>query len=220
MRYCKNCKLNISGDNQSCPLCKNDLEFGENSPNIFPVIPSIYEEQNIVFRILIFISIIGVSTCLILDYIINNKLSWSLLILVGVLFFWFNLISSIYKRSNPNAIIFNQILILSTCAVIYDFLTGFTLWSITYALPFLCITAMAEMFIVSSILKYSTYNYITYLLGTSIIGIIQVIFIIFGLISITWPSVICFILSIIIINTILLFSNKKAIRELKRKFHI
>lgn len=220
MRYCKNCKINITGDNQICPLCKNELETGIGSPNVFPIIPSIYEEQNIVFKILIFISILGGSTCLIINYIMDNYLDWSLLVLGGILFFWLNLISSINKKNNPNAITFNQLLIFSACFVIYDYLTGFSHWSITYALPFLCIGAMIEMFIVSSIVKYPIQNYIIYLFGTSVIGIMQIIFILFRVISVTWPSVICFILSIITVNTILLFGNRKWKKEIKRKFHI
>lgn len=220
MRYCNSCKLSIAGTNQICPLCKNELQSGNNSSDVFPIIPSIYEEQNIVFKILIFLSIIGSTTSLILDYIISNDLDWSLLVLVGVIFFWVNLVSSIYKRNNPNSIIFNQVLMLSTCSVVYDYLTGFKLWSITYVLPALCIGAMAEMFIFSLILRYKAHDYISYLLGTAVIGIIQVIFILLKVITVTWPSVICFILSIIMINIILLFSSKRGKRELRRKFHI
>ncbi|MDF2865350.1 MAG: hypothetical protein K0R72_159 [Clostridia bacterium] len=220
MRYCKSCKLNVTGNNQICPLCKNELNVGYSTPNVFPVIPSIYEEQNIVFKILTFASILAFSTCAIINYILSNTLNWSLLVLVGIFFFWFNLISSINKRNNPNAIIFNQVLMLSTCAIVYDYLTGFKLWSITYVLPALCIGAIAEMFIVSLILKYKANDYITYLLGTSVIGIIQIVFILLKVITVTWPSVICFILSIIMINTILLFSNRKCKKELRRKFHI
>jgi hypothetical protein len=220
MKYCESCKLNITGDNKICPLCKNELDHGSSTSNVFPVIPSIYEEQNIVFRILIFISILTGSTSLIIDFIISNSLDWSLLVIIGIMFFWFNLISSIYKRNNPNAITFNQVLILSIGSIVCDYLTGFKLWSITYVLPFLCITGMTEMFIVSSILRYSIHSYIVYLFGLSIIGIIQIIFIFTKVISITWPSVICCILSIIAVNTILLFGNRKWKRELKRKFHI
>ncbi len=220
MKYCESCKLNVNGNNQTCPLCKNELGEGENTSDVFPVIPSIYEEQNIVFKILIFISILGSSISLIINYIVNDSLSWSLLVIAGVLFFWVDLVTSIYKKSSPNAIIFNQVLILSAGCIIYDYLTGFTLWSITYALPFLCIVAISEMFIASLILKYSVNNYIIYLLATCIIGIMQIIFVFAGLISVAWPSVVCFILSIVMISIILIFCNKKCRRELKRKFHI
>jgi hypothetical protein len=220
MKYCESCKIKITGKNHTCPLCKNELGKGNSSPSVFPVIPSIYEEQNIVFKILIFISILCGSTSLIVDYTLSNKFGWSILVLIGIGFFWFNLVSSIYKRSNQNAVIFNQVLILSICAIVYDYLTGFKLWSITYVLPFLCIAAMIEIFVVSLILRYKMNNYIVYLFGTSIIGIIQIIFIFSKVITVTWPSIICAILSIIIINMIILFSNKKGINELQRKFHI
>lgn len=220
MRYCKSCKLKVTGNNQICPLCKNELDGEKTTQNVFPVIPSIYEEQNIIFKILVFTSILVGSTSIVINYILCNKLDWSLLILIGIIFFWFNLISSINKRHNPNAVIFNQVLILSLCSIVYDYLTGFRLWSITYVLPAICVSAMAEMFIQSLILKYKMHDYIIYLLGTSVIGIIQIIFILLKIITVTWPSIICFIVSIIMINTILLFSNKRCKKELRRKFHI
>lgn len=220
MKHCTKCKVDIGGNNLICPLCKNELEYGEKTPNVFPAVPSIYEEQNIVFKILIFISILGASITLIVNYLINNYISWSLFVVVGIIFFWLNLVSSIYKRNNPNAIIFNQVLLLSSGVVVYDYLTGFSLWSITYAIPFICIGAMAEMFIVSVILKNSPNDYVIYLLATSVIGLAQTTFIFTKVISVTWPSLVCFIVSIVMINTVLLFCNKRFRKEFRRKFHI
>lgn len=220
MKYCKNCKVSITGGNQVCPLCKNELDKGEDNTNVFPFIPSIYEQQHIVFKILALISVLAASTCVIINYLLSSTFDWSIIVIVGIVFFWFNLISSINKRNNPNSIIFNQVLIVSICCVILDYLTGFKLWSITYVIPFLCTGAMIEMSVVSLILKYPMHKCITYLFGTSIIGILQIVFILFEIIYVIWPSIICFFLSIVMISTILLFCNKKCKRELKRKFHI
>lgn len=220
MKYCKSCRVGITGGNHVCPLCKNELDHGDNNTNVFPVIPSIYEQQHILFKILAFISVLASSTCLIINYLLSNTFDWSIIVIIGIIFFWVNLISSINKRNNPNSIIFNQVLIVSICCIILDYMMGFKLWSITYVLPFLCTGAMIEMSVASLILKYPMHKCIAYLLGTSIIGILQIVFILFKVIDVIWPSIICFFLSIVMINTILLFCNKKCRRELKKKFHI
>ena len=51
MQYCDNCKVKLKGNQKECPLCGGIVpDSEEKSEEVFPIIPTIYQEFNIFIR--------------------------------------------------------------------------------------------------------------------------------------------------------------------------
>lgn len=221
MQYCTHCKVNIKGEHTVCPLCAGILEYkGDTKEDVFPFIPTIYQEFNLLIRILILISIVVVVASFAINMIFTKESRWSLLVAAGVLCMWISLFFIIRKKSNIAKTILWQVGIISILSVIWDKSMGFIGWSIDYVIPSVCVLAMIVMAIGAKILKIGVRDLIIYLLIDAIFGFFPVIFILFGWLNVIFPSVICVAASIISLSALILFEGDNMKNELKRRMHI
>lgn len=221
MQYCTHCKVNIKGEHTVCPLCAGILEYkGDPKEDVFPFIPTIYQEFNLLIRILILISIVVVVASFAINMIFTKESRWSLLVAAGVLCMWISLFFIIRKKSNIAKTILWQVGIISILSVIWDKSMGFIGWSIDYVIPSVCVLAMIVMAIGAKILKIGVRDLIIYLLIDAIFGFFPVIFILFGWLNVIFPSVICVAASIISLSALILFEGDNMKNELKRRMHI
>lgn len=221
MKYCSDCNVKIRNDIQKCPLCDSskldiiDNFFVVDYPKISPVgYFFIYK------RILLFLLIVSSGVCLIINYIVSNTISWSLIVIFGSLYIWGSLDNSIKKMKNFGDIVMYQTFLLSCLVFVIDFATDFNRWSINYVLPFIFVVAILminfALIIRPSIVIYN----IVYLLLASILGISPIFMIIFGKVTIVWPSIVSVICSIFTIIGMFIFINKQTRSEIKKRFHI
>lgn len=220
MRYCNNCKVYVTGSRKSCPLCQEILKGGKTENEVFPKISFVYKEHGMFFKIMLLVSIIIATVFVAINILLPQKGAWSLFILGGLGSVWASMISAINKRNNIPKNIVYQVVIISVMAVIWDFLTGWRAWSITYIIPFVCVFAMISMAIISKVRKLFIEDYILYIIIDALFGFIQIFFIITGGLSALYPSLICIVTSIISLSTILIFEDKKLVEEIKRRLHI
>jgi len=221
MQYCTHCKVKIKGEHNVCPLCAGILE-GEGNPEeeVFPFIPTIYQEFNLFIRILILVSIVAVVASFAVNIIFTKESRWSLLVAAGVLCMWISLFFIIRKKNNVGKTILWQVGIISILSVIWDVSMGFIGWSIDYVIPSVCVLAMTVMAIGAKILKIGVRDLIVYLFIDAIFGFIPVVFIIFGWLNVIFPSVICVAASIISLSALVLFEGDNMKNELKKRMHI
>lgn len=221
MQRCIHCKVDIKGDHTVCPLCASILEGeGDSKDDVFPHIPTIYEEFNLFIRILILISIIAVVASFAINMIFTKESSWSLLVAAGVLCMWISLFFIIRKKNNIAKTILWQVGIICVLSVIWDKSMGWIGWSIDYVIPSVCVLAMIVMAVGAKILKIGVRDLIFYLLIDIIFGFIPAIFIIFGGLNVIFPSVICVGVSIISLSALILFEGDNMKAELNKRMHI
>jgi len=221
MQYCPHCKVKIKGQHTVCPLCAGILEGdGDPKEEVFPFIPTIYQEFNLFIRVMILISIIVVVACFAINIIFTKESRWSLPVAAGVLCMWISLFFIIRKKNNIPKTILWQVGIISILSVIWDKSMGFAGWSIDYVIPLICVLAMIVMAIGEKILKISVRDLLIYLLIDVIFGFVPIIFIIFGWLNVIFPSVICVAASIISLSVLILFEGDNMKNELKKKMHI
>jgi hypothetical protein len=65
VNYCDKCKLEVIGNRKYCPLCQSELRIDnleeyEQNLEVFPHIPTLYEQHYMFFKILTFVSIVMV----------------------------------------------------------------------------------------------------------------------------------------------------------------
>lgn len=220
MKYCNNCKVNVAGNRKNCPLCQEMLKGDKSEDEVFPRISFVYKEHGLFFKIMLLISIIIASVSVAVNILLPQGGAWSLFILGGLGSVWASMVSAINKRNNIPKNIVYQVMIISVIVILWDLLTGWKGWSITYVIPFVCFFAMISMAIISKVRKLYVEDYILYIIIDGLFGLIQIIFIFTGGLTVLYPSLICIVTSVISLSSILIFEEKKLSSEIKRRLHI
>lgn len=220
MNKCIHCNVNIKGEHIVCPLCAGILEDKSDEGDVFPHIPTIYQEFNIFIRILIFISIVAVVASFAVNMIFTKESSWSILVAAGIACMWISLFFIIRKKNNIPKTILWQVGILSILSVVWDKSMGWMGWSIDYVIPSICVLAMIVMAVGAKILKIGARDLIIYIFIDAIFGFLPVIFIVFGWLNVNFPSVICVAASVISLSILILFQGENMKNELNKRMHI
>lgn len=221
MQSCIHCHIEIKGEHTVCPLCASILEDkGDSREDVFPHIPTIYQEFNIFIRILILVSIVGVVASFAINMIFTEESRWSVLVAAGVLCMWISLFFIIRNKNNIAKTIILQVGIIGILSVIWDGSMGWIGWSIDYVIPTVCVLAMIVMAVGAKILKIGVRDLIIYLLIDVFFGFVPAVFILFGWVNVLFPSVICVAVSVISLSAMILFEGDNMKTELNKRMHI
>lgn len=221
MLTCDYCKVTIKGTHKICPLCGGIIQQNEEkNAEVFPHIPTIYQEFNIFIRIMILISISIVIISFAVNAIFTKETRWSLLVAAAVLCMWISLFIIIRKKNNIPKTIIWQVVLIGVLSVLWDRSMGWMGWSIDYVIPSVCVGAMIVMAISAKLLKIGVRDLIVYLLVDGIFGFVPIIFILFGILNVTFPSVICVATSAISLSALILFEGDNMKAEINKRMHI
>lgn len=221
MQYCDKCRVHIRGSQRLCPLCGNIIAEGDDgNEEVFPIIPTIYQEFNIFIRLLILISVSAVIISFAINVIFTKESRWSLLVAAGILCMWVSLFFIIRKKNNIPKTIVWQVVILGILSVLWDLSMGWLGWSIDYVIPAICVGAMIVMAISAKLLKIGVRDLLIYILVDAIFGFVPIIFILLGKLNVVFPSVICVAASAISLSAVIIFQGDDIKAELKRRMHI
>lgn len=221
MRYCNHCKVNIIQEREKCVLCGNFVSVirDEEGEDIFPKIPPSFE-SNMLLKIMLFISISTIVASFVINMIFPSTINWPLLMVFGLISIWLGLYVIFQKRYNVHKKIIWQVIIISLISLFWDWNTAWRGWSITYVLPTIFISAMVLMYVTGKIMKLSVRSYIIYALIDGVLGIVPALFILFGWVEVSYPSLISVGVSIIFLSAIFIFKGNEIRDELNKKMHI
>jgi hypothetical protein len=221
MQKCDNCKVTLRGNHEVCPLCGGILHANEDlSDEVFPYIPTIFQEFNIFIRIMILISIVAIVISFAVNIIFTKETRWSLIVAAGIACIWVSLFFIIRKKNNIPKTIIWQVVLIGVLSVVWDWSMGWLGWSIDFVVPGICFVAMVVMAIAAKILKIGVRDLLVYLFIDIIFGFIPIIFILTGVLNIGFPSVICVATSAISLSALILFQGDNMKEELNKKMHI
>lgn len=220
MLKCDYCKVGIEGEQSRCPLCGGLLQGEADGKNAFPSIPTIYEEFNIMIRIIMFVSIVIIVLSIALTLILDIEKKWYLLVIAGILCLWLSFIFIIKKKDNIAKTIVWQVVIITILAILWDYSIGWRGWSISYVLPSVCTAAIILMVLAVRILKIYVGDYIVYLLIDALFGLIPIVFLFIGGLNVSFPSIICVATSVISISALILFKGQDIKEELNKRMHV
>lgn len=221
MQKCDKCRITLQGDYRVCPLCGSIVQNKEeSSEDVFPYIPTIYQEFNIFIRILVFLSIAAVVISFAVNVMFTKDSRWSLLVAAGVACMWLSLFIIIRKKNNIPKTILWQVFLIGILSVLWDASMGWRGWSLDYVIPSICVGAMIVMAIAAKLLKTEVRDLIVYLMVDVIFGFIPIIFLLFGSLNVIFPSVICVATSAISLAALIIFEGDNMKSELNKRMHI
>lgn len=224
MKKCSRCNLLFNTTRKSCPLCFEILQDHDGKEFQGPDYPRPETETapyNVLLRIITFLSVIAIFTSVLVNALTfkNTKTLWSLIVILGVLYFWVLLRSTFRAKSNVPMKLVIQMLMLSILIIGIDSVSGFKRWSLNYVVPFL---SMASLLAIISVLigRVRFGEYLLYLLAAIILGFIPFILWLVKLITVLWPSLSAASLSFVTIIGMIVFADKETREEFKKRFHI
>ncbi len=221
MQLCEHCKVKVKGEHHICPLCGGLLKGkGDAQEEVFPHIPTIYQEFNIFIRIIILVSVIAVVVSFAVNVIVTKDSKWSLLVAAAIACMWISLFIIIRKKNNIPKTILWQVCLISFLSFLWDRSMGWIGWSLDYVIPSVCVVAMIVMAIGAKLLKIGVRDLLIYIFMDAIFGFIPIIFLIFGGLNVRFPSVICVAASAISLAALVIFEGDNMKAELNKRMHI
>jgi hypothetical protein len=245
MLECHKCKVTVAGNLRHCPLCQGDLAgTAEPESDVFPVIPA----QPVPFKRLITFIAFGTIAVAVISVAVNIAIPfggrtvpiegltvpfgadnaiessggiwWSFFVIAGLGSLWLSFLVINNQWWNIPKIIFTQLIVISVLVLLWDFFTGFYKWSLNFVIPILFSCSMIALAVFAKVRKLKVEDYIIFLGIISVISIFSLLLIIFHVVTIVYPAVICFALSVISLAFLWLFEGKSLREELQRRLHL
>lgn len=217
---CYKCNVNINSNTHTCPLCKNELKKEGFIEDVFPVIPTVHKGHGIFLKILMLIFFASIIICIAINLMVSKRLSWSLVVAAGVSCVALSIAMAIRKRHNFAKLTFSQYIFAVTGSIIWDYFTGWKLWSLDYVLPLVSMAFVYISFILRLFFPYQLRNYFMNIIFACIVGLVPMVFLILDITSVSWPAYVSAITSIVMICSLLIFDGKKIKKELESRFHV
>ncbi|MEG0994985.1 MAG: DUF6320 domain-containing protein [Bacilli bacterium] len=218
MKKCNCCKVDVITTDNKCPLCQKKL-VGK-CESLFPKNEFNFKKHDLAFKIIIVIGLFTSIVCFLINIIFKIKPFFSIYVFLAFIYLLGFLYIAIKKRSNPSRAIIKLVNITSLFAILFDLITSWHEWSISYVIPIILIIAIIVMSILSIIGKLLVEDFIGYFMLNIIYGLIPIFFILTGIVKMIIPSFICVIVSLFFFIFLFIFEGKNMKTELKRRLHI
>lgn len=219
MRKCLKCNVTIASNTNICPLCKTPVEFGTYE-DVFPELEYNYKHHSLLLNILKGCSLLAIFISLFINFTVSRSISWAWFVIAGIITFWLTLVMALRGRKHFMKMLFGEMITIIIISILWDYFTGFHLWSINYCLPFLCTIYTISILLMRLFRQKIAKDFIFYATVNSMIGLVPGVLLIFNKVTVLWPSYISVIISIIILVFLIVFNKKQVTNELERRFHI
>ena len=195
---------------------------GEKSKSVmYPDITPAMRRMRFVIKLTIFCSIVVEGVLILINYLTYSKVKWSALCGIGLAYACFSLIYSFRHNKSHRKKMLVQAIFIMPVLVLVDYILGYTGWSIDFAIP--CVIAMLDIAILV-LMIINTENWQSYILLQVYIIIICVILTILMLTGKFFKHdffmIIADVMSALLLGGTLVFGDRPATTELKRRFHV
>lgn len=221
MLECRKCKVKIGDPREICPLCQNILDGDQTGlRETFPDIPTVYNQFRLLFKILIFLSIVGGCGSVLANIFLIKGSMWSVIVLASIFYFWSTLNTAVRQKHSISKKILYQVIVLSLLVFAIDRSTKYDGWSLNYVIPSIQSSAMLAVTILAFIQRFRFGEYIIHIVVMALLGIIPLILLLLGWVDIVWPSYLCLFVSAVSTIAVAVFGTREAKDELQKRFHI
>ena len=234
MKYCSSCKIASMDEVGRCPLCEallvalpEDQGFEKISESLshleeerYPDVVISKSSYGLIKRIYAFLAIIIIGASIAMDFLIDTDVSWSIISIAAVLYGWTLIYHAIRTNIHIGSKIFVQAISASIFIVLVDWFTVFEHWSVNYVVPQILMLSNVAIFILMMINRMVWREFVFYQLAVSVIGLVPIGLIVFDVVTRPLSSIVCIVVSAVILVCTVIFGDKTVKSELIRRFHI
>ena len=157
--------------------------------------------------------------CGMLNYLMLETLNWFWFAAAGCICAWLIVYVAYMKRRSILKNEMWQLVIAAVAGVLWDVFTGWRGWSVDYLLPLASLAVICSMWVITAVQKLEVAEYMIYLLEAGAFGgVIPVILLAAGVVTVLYPSLICICVSFLMLVWLFLFKRKDMVREMQKKF--
>lgn len=221
MRACKDCCAKIVTRQNFCPLCGQALEKDAKDPavlNPYPDLTGRERQYNLVYRCLVFMSLLGGGLSLLVNLLVPSGFLWCLIVISALLYLWLTVPPLLRRGINYSSRVMFQAIFTCGLVVALDFIVGYKGWSINYVVPGLLSAGIGA---IGGLVVFNRTNWVQYVLyqaQMAIFGFIPLVLYLFGLGNIVMVLVAASLGFASLLITIV-FADRSIKSEFKRRFH-
>lgn len=222
MKRCPECHADVKGDWENCPLCETALIVDEsrtNEESDLPAVPLRFNRRSIK-QLLSLSSVLMIVLYFAAHYIWRFDFFNLEYVLFGIMIMWLMMLVLIRKRRNIVKGIAYILFLFSLLSLYFDYINGWSGWSLTFAVPVLCISALLAMFISIQVMDLRAEDYVLYLQLAAVMGLLPALFLLLDWVVIALPSVLSIVFSLVMSVAVFFRHRQAVVEELEKRMHV
>ncbi|WP_193105655.1 DUF6320 domain-containing protein [Brachybacterium sp. FME24] len=223
MRRCADCDVDVEGTWDLCPLCEAPVTrtsgAGEPTANPWPDVPLRYSRRRLLRALLL--TSIGVTLATFAVQLLITPGIPGLGVLrsvwLGVAALWLVVLMAVRKRRNLAKSTVYFVLLVGLVSVYWDYLLGWSGWSVTYVVPILCGSSILALVLIVRVMRIEVGEHVVYSGLTVLLGLTPLVFLLLGWVTTPLPSALCGALSLAALGMLQLTEVR---HELAKRLHV
>ena len=164
--------------------------------------------------------LIAVAACLgVVNYLTYTGSMWSVIAIACMAYVGMTVRYSIMRHANLGSKILIQILGASALLVVIDVMTGYSGWSVDYAIPSMILFADIAIVFLIIVNRLNWQSYFMYQIAVTVFSFVPFILWVAGLIDRPLMAIITVIISVLVLTVTVLLGDRRVKNELIRRFH-
>lgn len=188
--------------------------------NDFPGMEQESSRGRKIFQTFTFLCIAAAVLCVMMDFMMNKKTTWSLFSAAGCLCTWLIVAVAYRKRRNILKNEMWQLLIGTVICILWDFFTGWRRWSVEVVVPLASLCVSVSIPVIARVSSLAVEEYLFYLVQAGMLGCIPLLFIWTGISKFIYLDVVCGGCSFLLLVWLFIFRRKDTMREFKKKLRV
>ena len=135
MGKCRNCHIEVLDETEFCPLCMSILEADGEMENMYPDVRVRMRRLKIFSRIYLFLAICTEAALVTINVFDSHEIWWSAIVGLALLYVYLLLHHTILGKSGYRSKIFVLAMFSVLVAIAIDFISGYRGWSVDYVMP-------------------------------------------------------------------------------------
>ena len=220
MAKCKKCNVEILDETEFCPLCHSVLEATDALEDMYPDIRFRMRKRILFSRIFLFCGILAELALILINALCASTIWWSAITGLGILYSYMVFRYAIIGRSGYRSkmIVLTMIGIASIISI--DFVIGYRGWSVDYVLPAAILLMDAGILFCVIYNRRNWQSYILWQFAMILCNLIPMLLNIFELENNRFIAFAPFAASTILFMGTMILGGRRAVVELKRRFHV
>lgn len=221
MRRCPQCRVALEGDWTSCPLCAADTE-GESVPSPLPAVPLRFSQRRLLRALFVTSLAVILASFLVQPLFTPGIPGLGVLrsVWLGLAAMWLVVLMAVRKRRNLAKSTVYLVVLVSLVSVYWDYLVGWSGWSVTYVVPILCGSSVLAVIIIVRAMRIEIGEHIVYTGLTMLLGLVPLVLLAIGLVTTPLPSLLCGGLSLLALVLIRVLRGSEVDHEVKKRLHL
>ena len=230
METCDKCGVQVRTAGHFCPLCGASLTrvaemdapgrcLPDAPENEYPDLSREIAKYNFIYRLVIFISVLGCGVCVLVNLLTSPGFLWCLIVLAATVYAWLVIPPMLRRGANFGRQIVMQVIFTSALAIALDFIIGWHGWSLTYALPAICAAGIVATGLMSIFNRTRWAQYVLYQVIAGIFGFVPLLLYALGLSTSRVMVLVTASLALASILATAVLGDRTVRDEFKRRFH-